>query len=147
MLQLLIWAGLSGLITVGVGAAIVVVNRRREREALELAILEDVADRVDALDGVEDRLARLSDLRPDEPVQRYERGRPGELTQSRPLLHPAHGGGQRGRSRGQAQRQREQRGRCLLYTSPSPRDRTNLVCRLLLEKKKIATSSKSFPPS
>ena len=61
MLQLLIWAGLSGLITVGVGAAIVVVNRRREREALELAILEDVADRVDALDGVEDRLARLSD--------------------------------------------------------------------------------------
>ena len=60
MLQLLIWAGLSGLITVGVGAAIVVVNRRREREALELAILEDVADRVDALDGVEDRLARLS---------------------------------------------------------------------------------------
>ena len=23
---------------------------------------------------------------------------------------------------------------CLLYTSPSPRDRTNLVCRLLLEK-------------
>ncbi|MBK9549291.1 MAG: hypothetical protein IPO52_09380 [Gemmatimonadetes bacterium] len=61
MLQLLIWAGLSGLITVAVGAAIVVVNRRREREALELAILEDVADRVDALDGVEDRLARLSD--------------------------------------------------------------------------------------
>lgn len=61
MLQLLIWAGLSGLITVGVGAAIVVVNRRREREALELAILEDVADRVDALDGVDDRLARLSD--------------------------------------------------------------------------------------
>ncbi|MBL0179738.1 MAG: hypothetical protein IPP98_11515 [Gemmatimonadetes bacterium] len=61
MLQLLLWAGLSGLITVGVGVAIVVVNRRREREALELAILEDVADRVDALDGVEDRLARLSD--------------------------------------------------------------------------------------
>ena len=53
MLQLLIWAGLSGLITVGVAAAIVVVNRRREREALELAILEDVAARVDALDGVE----------------------------------------------------------------------------------------------
>ena len=25
---------------------------------------------------------------------------------------------------------------CLLYTSPSPRDRQNLVCRLLLEKKK-----------
>ena len=25
---------------------------------------------------------------------------------------------------------------CLLYTSPSPRDRTNIVCRLLLEKKK-----------
>ena len=61
MLQLLIWAGLSGLITVAVGAAIVVVNRRREREALELAILEDVADRVDVLDGVEDSLARLSD--------------------------------------------------------------------------------------
>ena len=61
MLQLLIWAGLSGLITVGVGAAIVLVNRRREREGLELAILEDVADRVDALDGVDDRLARLSD--------------------------------------------------------------------------------------
>ena len=25
---------------------------------------------------------------------------------------------------------------CLLYTSPSPRDRSDLVCRLLLEKKK-----------
>src|SRR5678810_1309004 len=29
-----------------------------------------------------------------------------------------------------------QMGNCLLYTSPSPRDRQNLVCRLLLEKKK-----------
>src|SRR5674476_1195793 len=28
---------------------------------------------------------------------------------------------------------------CLLYTSPSPRDRQNLVCRLLLEKKKKKT--------
>jgi|CXWL01.1.fsa_nt_gi hypothetical protein len=61
MLQLLIWAGLSGLITVGVGATIVLVTRRREREALELALLDEVADRVEALDGVEDRLARLSD--------------------------------------------------------------------------------------
>lgn len=61
MLQLLIWAGLSGVITIGVGAAIVVTNRRRERQALELALLEDVADRVEALDGVEDRLAQLSD--------------------------------------------------------------------------------------
>lgn len=61
MLQLLIWAGLSGVITIGVGAAIVVTNRRRERQALEVALLEDVADRVEALDGVEDRLAQLSD--------------------------------------------------------------------------------------
>lgn len=61
MLQLLIWAGLSGVITIGVGAAIVVTNRRRERQALELALLEDVADRVEALDGVEERLAQLSD--------------------------------------------------------------------------------------
>ena len=39
------------------------------------------------------------------------RRRPGELAQRRPLLHPAHGGGQRARPRRQAQRQREQRGR------------------------------------
>ncbi len=61
MLALLIWAGLSGLITVGVGAAIVVVNRRRDRESLELALLEDVADRIEALEDVDVRLDRLTE--------------------------------------------------------------------------------------
>ena len=30
---------------------------------------------------------------------------------------------------------------CLLYTSPSPRTKANLVCRLLLEKKKKQQST------
>ena len=32
---------------------------------------------------------------------------------------------------------------CLLYTSPSPRDRQNLVCRLLLEKKHLLLEQKA----
>lgn len=61
MVEFLIWAGLTGFISAAVGATIVVVNRRREREAHELALVEELADRVAALDDVEDRLANLSD--------------------------------------------------------------------------------------
>lgn len=60
MVQFLIWAGLTGFISSAVAATIVVVNRRREREAHELALVEELADRVAALDDVEDRLAQLS---------------------------------------------------------------------------------------
>lgn len=61
MIEFLLWAGLTGGISAAVGATIVVVGRRREREARELALVEDLADRLAALDDVEDRLAQLSD--------------------------------------------------------------------------------------
>jgi hypothetical protein len=59
MLEVLIWGSLTLLITVGTGGAIVLTDRRKRREAQELALLEDVAERVEAMDDVEARLARL----------------------------------------------------------------------------------------
>lgn len=59
MLELLIWGALTLLITVGTGGAIVLTDRRKRREAQELELVEDVAERVEAMDDVEDRLAHL----------------------------------------------------------------------------------------
>ncbi len=61
MLEILVWGVVTTLITVGVGGAIVVVDRRRRREEAALELIEEVGDRVDALDGVEDRLDRLAE--------------------------------------------------------------------------------------
>lgn len=61
MLQFLIWAGLTGAVSAAVAATIVVVNRRREREAHELEMVGEVAERIAAMDDVEDRLERLTE--------------------------------------------------------------------------------------
>jgi len=59
MVEQLIWVALTLLITMGTGGAIVLTERRKRREARELELVEDVADRVEAMDDVEDRLASL----------------------------------------------------------------------------------------
>ena len=58
MWEQLIWGALTLLITVGTGGAIVLTDRRRRREAQELELL-DVAERIEAMDDVEERLASL----------------------------------------------------------------------------------------
>jgi hypothetical protein len=59
MVEQLIWGALTLLITMGTGGAIVLTERRKRREARELELVEDVADRVEAMDDVEERLASL----------------------------------------------------------------------------------------
>lgn len=59
MWEQLIWGALTLLITVGTGGAIVLTDRRRRREAQELELLGDVAERIEAMEDVEDRLASL----------------------------------------------------------------------------------------
>jgi len=60
MVEQLIWGALTLLITIGAGGAIVLTDRRRRREAQELELLGDVAERIEAMDDVEDRLASLN---------------------------------------------------------------------------------------
>jgi hypothetical protein len=56
MLEVLIWGVLSTLITIAVGGTIVVTERGRRRDTAALELIEEVGDRVEALNGVEARL-------------------------------------------------------------------------------------------